>query len=206
MSSQEQASDPQGGGGYPDAERARPASNFTCPTLETERLILRPFEERDVDAYTETLQSDIVRYSLRLPDTVGRYEAWLSMAQMLGQWALRNTGNWALERKTDGAFVGRAGPFRPERADWPGIEVGWTLHPDFHGQGYATEAGRASVTWAFANHDVDAIYSCILATNLASQAVARRLGMKLFEDRVLSHYSAEPHGIWRVRREDYDAT
>ena len=179
---------------------------FTCPTLETERLILRPFEERDLDAYTETLQSAVVRHWLRLPDTIGRAEAWQGMAGMLGQWALRNTGNWALETKAEGVFVGRAGSYWPERPDWPGIEVGWTLHPDHHGKGYATEAGRASVAWVFANHDVDAVYSCILPDNTASQAVARRLGYSHWEERRFAHWPAEAHGIWRLLRADYDAT
>ena len=182
---------------------------FTCPTLETERLILRPFEERDVDAYTETLQSDIVRYSLRLPDTVGRYEAWLSMAQMLGQWALRNTGNWALERKTDGAFVGRAGPFRPERADWPGIEVGWTLHPDFHGQGYATEAGRAALAVAFDQAGYDEVWSLTATVNGPSRAVMERLGLRHVATQ--PHPALDPaspiseHVFYRLTRADYRA-
>jgi RimJ/RimL family protein N-acetyltransferase len=171
-----------------------------CPTLETERLLLRPFEENDVDAYTAVLQSPEVRALLHLPDDVGRYEAWLGMAQQLGQWELRGTGQWALVEKASGEFVGRAGTHRPERADWPGIEVGWALHPGHWGKGYATEAGGAAVEYAFAHHDVDALYSLILPENERSQAVARRLGFTLFEMFVTSHFPESPHGIWRLDR------
>jgi [ribosomal protein S5]-alanine N-acetyltransferase len=101
-----------------------------CPTVETERLLLRPFREDDVDAYAALLQTPEVRAALHLPAGVGRGEAWLGIAQTLGQWELRGTGQWALEEKASGAFVGRAGTHSPERADWPGIEVGWALHPD----------------------------------------------------------------------------
>lgn len=174
-----------------------------CPRLESERLILRPFREDDVDAYNAILRSPQVRASLHLPDDVGRYEAWLSIAQQLGQWELRGTGQWALEAKTDGVLVGRAGMHWPARADWPGIEIGWTLHPDQWGKGYATEAGGAAVAYAFAHHDVDALYSVILPENDASQAVARRLGFTLWETRALSHLPALDHGIWRLRRDDY---
>ena len=137
---------------------------------------------------------------MHLADDVGRYDAWLGMAQQLGQWELRGTGQWALEEKASGVFVGRAGTHRPERADWPGIEVGWCLPPDHWGKGYATEAGAAAVEWAFAQHDVDALYSVILPENTASQAVARRLGFTLYETRALAHFPSLPHGIWRLRR------
>jgi RimJ/RimL family protein N-acetyltransferase len=91
---------------------------------------------------------------------------------------------------------------RPARDEWPGIEIGWALHPDHWGKGYATEAGAASVQYAFAHHDVDAIYSCILAENTRSQAVARRLGFTPWEERVLSHFPSMPHMIWRLARAD----
>jgi RimJ/RimL family protein N-acetyltransferase len=172
-----------------------------CPTLETERLLMRPFREDDLDAFTAVLQSPEVRASLHLPDDVGRYEAWLGMAQQLGQWELRGTGQWALVEKASGEFVGRAGTHRPERADWPGIEVGWALHPGHWGKGYATEAGGAAVEYAFAHHDVDALYSVILPENTASQAVARRLGFTLSETRALSHFPELQHGIWRLARQ-----
>jgi RimJ/RimL family protein N-acetyltransferase len=171
-----------------------------CPTLETDRLRLRPFEERDVDAYSALLQTPEVRASLHLPADVGRYEAWTGMAQQLGQWELRGTGQWALVEKATGVFVGRAGTHWPERADWPGIEVGWALHPDHWGKGYATEAGGAAIEYAFAHHDVDALYSVILPENAASQAVARRLGFTLVETRPLSHFPELAHGIWRLER------
>jgi RimJ/RimL family protein N-acetyltransferase len=143
-----------------------------CPTIETDRLILRPFREDDLDAYTEMLRSSEVRASFHLPDDVGRKQAWSAMAAWLGQWELRGTGQWAVEDHATGAFLGRAGMHLPERADWPGIEIGWALHPRSWGKGYATEAGAASVEYAFAHHDVDALYSVILPENKRSQAVA----------------------------------
>ena len=173
-----------------------------CPTIETDRLLLRPFREDDTDAYTAVLRAPEVRASLHLPDDVGRFDAWIGMAQQLGQWELRGTGQWALEEMATGAFVGRAGTHNPARDDWPGIEVGWALHPVHWGKGYATEAGAAAVAYAFAHHEVDALYSVILPENLASQAVARRLGFAPWEERVLSHLPSLPHMVWRLTRAD----
>jgi len=170
-----------------------------CPTIETERLILRPLRDDDLDAYTAIYQTPEVRRWLHLADDIGREQVCASMATNLGQWELRNTGAWALEEKSTGRLVGRAGSHRPERANWPGIEIGWTLHPAHWGKGYATEAGAVARDWVFANHDVDAVYSCILDDNLGSQAVARRLGFTPWEPRVLSGLE---HMVWRLRRTD----
>jgi RimJ/RimL family protein N-acetyltransferase len=172
----------------------------TCPTLETDRLILRPFNDDDVDRYFAIHDSPEVRAALHLAPEFDREMAWGALAHWLGQWALRNSGNWAVELKSTGELIGRAGTHRPERADWPGLEVGWTFHPAHWGKGYATEAGRRSIDWAFANHDDSELFSCILPTNTASQAVAQRLGYAFRDERVLSFFPSNPLGIWVLPR------
>tara|TARA_Y100001970_G_C14190639_1_gene835154 strand:- start:1181 stop:1708 length:528 start_codon:yes stop_codon:yes gene_type:complete len=167
-----------------------------CPTLETENLILRPFKDEDVDDYFGVLDSPEVRRWLHIPESLDRSDAWQQMAWFVGQWELRGTGHWALEEKKSGQFVGRAGLHRPERHDWPGVEVGWLLHPDYWGRGYATEAGAAAVRYGFEELQVDKLFSCILPENHRSQAVAKRLGFEFLEERVLAFFPKLPHGIW----------
>ncbi len=171
-----------------------------CPTIETERLRLRPLTEADLDRYFAIHSSPEVRASLHLPDTFDREDAWAQMASHRGQWALRGSGQWGVELKSDGTLIGRAGTHRPERADWPGLECGWTFDPAHWGHGYATEAGRATVDWAFATHDEDRLFSVILPDNAASQAVAGRLGFTLLEERTLAFFPSSPHGIWTLAR------
>jgi len=171
-----------------------------CPTVETERLFLRPFRESDLDRYFAIHSTPEVRASLHTPDSFSRDDAWAQMAAHRGQWALRGTGQWAIELKTTGEMIGRAGTHRPERADWPGIECGWTFDPAHWGKGYATEAGRATVEWAFAAHDVDRLFSVILPANQPSQAVAERLGFTPLEERTLAFFPTAPHGIWVLPR------
>ena len=177
-----------------------------CPTLLTERLILRPMEESDLDAYTGLLATPEIRAALHLSGTPSPREAWLGMAQWRGQWELRGSGQFAVEERATGAFVGRAGLHRPEQDDWPGLEVGWALHPTWWGRGYATEAGAASLAYAFDVMGEPEVFSVILPENLASQAVARRLGLSLVEERVLSSYPSAPHGIWRIDRARWSAS
>jgi RimJ/RimL family protein N-acetyltransferase len=182
-----------------------PKRTTVCPTIGTERLIMRPFREDDVDAYTAMLQTPEVRASLHLPDDIGREQAFSQMCGWLGQWELRGTGQWALQERTTGVFVGRAGSHWPERVDWPGIEIGWTLHPEHWGKGYATEAGAAAVQYVFAHHVVDEIYSMILPENAASRAVAKRLGFTQWELRRFVHFPELEHMIWRLKRAEYEA-
>ena len=94
--------------------------------------------------------------------------------------------------------MGRAGLHRPEVADWPGLEVGWALRPAYWGKGYATEAGRRSITYAFEEMEADEVFSVIHPGNERSQAVARRLGLSLVDERVLSSLPDSAHGIWRL--------
>ena len=70
------------------------------------------------------------------------------------------------------------------------------LHPDYWGMGYATEAGAEAIRYAFEELDLERIYSCILPENVQSQAVARRLGMELLEERTMAYFPSAPHGIW----------
>jgi len=176
-----------------------------CPTLVTERLILRPLEETDLDAYTELLMIPEIGRSLRLAADVSRAEAWRAMAQWRGQWELRGSGQWAVEERSTGRFLGRAGLHHPEQDDWPGLEVGWALHPSYWGQGFATEAGVGSMAYAFEVMGAREVFSVILPDNDRSMAVARRLGLTLVEEeRVLSSYPDEPHGIWRIGRDEWD--
>jgi RimJ/RimL family protein N-acetyltransferase len=147
--------------------------------IETDRLILRPFSQADFDTYA-AIHSDpeVTRYLTGSP--MARWEAWRSMAMFVGHWQLRGYGVWAVEEKSTGAFVGRAGLHNPE--GWPGPEVGWTLARSAWGRGYATEAGRAAMTYAFDVLGWDHIISVIHPDNARSIRVAERLGLSFERD------------------------
>ena len=174
-----------------------------CPEIETRRLRLRPFADSDLAAYTAIMTSPPVRRSLFSPDDLDEYRCWEQMVAFAGQWELRGTGCWAVEELATGRLVGRAGTHFPHRFDWPGVEVGWTLDPAVWGRGYATEAGRAAVDWAFTALPVTELHSMIHVENPASEAVARRLGFQLLETRVFAWFPAIAHGRWMLTREQW---
>jgi RimJ/RimL family protein N-acetyltransferase len=169
------------------------------PRLETERLILRGLTEADFEVFAQYMADpEVMRYLTGEP--MSRADAWRSLAASLGHWHLRGYGTWGVERKDDGAFIGRVGMLNPE--GWPGLEVGWTLGRPYWGKGYATEAARAAMAYAFATQTVERVISIIDPDNVASQAVAARLGETKGERRELviggKIYLAD---IWSIARD-----
>ena len=148
--------------------------DLAIPTIETERLTLRPMREADATALFEISQDpDVVRFvgDRHVPTL---QEAWRMVAGWIGHWALRGYGQWAIEEHESGRFIGRAGIINP--ADWPGPEVGYLLGRPWWGRGYATEAARAAMDWGFRDRGFTDLLSLIDPENHASIAVATRLG------------------------------
>ena len=176
-----------------------------CPTLATDRLTLRPFRAEDLDPLFAVMSTDEVKASLHLPDDFTRSAAWGSMTAFAGLWELRGVGQWALEERSGGRFVGRAGLYWRPEPEWPGVEVGWMLDPSAWGLGYATEAGARSVHYGFEEVGEDTLFSVILPGNVRSEAVARRLGFAPWEERVLPHFPSAAHVVWRLERSTWEA-
>lgn len=180
------------------AEHPQTFAMIHIPTLTTHRLILRAFRDDDLDAYAEMCaDADVMRY-LGEGKTLSRADAWRQLAFFVGHWQLRGFGLWALEEKASGRFIGRAGPLQPE--GWPGFEVGWTLARGSWGKGYATEAAREALRYAFEELDRDHVISIIRPDNLPSIRVAERLGERL-EGEVESFFGSPAliYGIHRPR-------
>ena len=166
------------------------------PTLTTERLILRPFRDGDIDAYAEICaDAEVMRY-LVPGQPISRAEAWRQMAFIMGHWHLKGFGFWALEERATGRLVGRAGLQHPE--GWPGFEAGWTLGRPYWGHGYATEAAREALRYAFEDLDRDHVISLIRPGNEPSIRVAERLGERLEGETEVMGGPAFVYGIDRA--------
>jgi len=136
---------------------------------------MRAFRVDDLDAYAAMCADPEVMRFLGTGVTLDRSEAWRSMAGFLGHWALRGYGMWALEEKQTGTLVGRSGFLNPE--GWPGFELGWTLGRPSWGKGFATEAARRALDYAFEDLGRKRVISLIRPANTPSMRVAERLGM-----------------------------
>ena len=146
------------------------------PVIETARLILRPWRASDIADNTRML-SDPETARFITPDhqpVASELKGWRNAAVISGHWALHGFVMSAAEVMSSARYIGRVGPYCPP--EWPGLEVGWGIAKECRGKGYAVEAARAAIDFVFANFTVDRIIHCIDPANVASQAVARRLG------------------------------
>ena len=105
--------------------------------------------------------------------------------------------SWS-RKSARGKFAGGSG--RGFRRAGRAFEVGWGIASEFRGKGYAVEAARASIDWSFATFEIDQIIHCIDRENVASQAVARRLGAdKQGEIDLFGHVA----DVWVTTRESW---
>ena len=167
------------------------------PTLETERLILRPPTHADFDGFAAmSAEAETMRF---LGGRQERDAAWRSMAVLAGSWMLQGFGMFSVIEKQSGVWIGRVGPWHPggEDSGWPGAEVGWGVRRAFAGKGYAFEAAEAAMDWAFEHLSWSEVIHCIEHNNARSIALAHRLGSsKLRQARLPAPNSSRHRRLW----------
>jgi RimJ/RimL family protein N-acetyltransferase len=147
----------------------------TIPTLETSRLTLRVFRADDIEAMAQIYADpDVARYITMDGLPQSRLNAWRSMTNIMGHWALRGFGMWAVELKARQELIGFMGPHFPE--SWPGEEIGWALAQAHWGHGYATEGVKACLDYAFDVLKWPKVIHIINPANTRSIAVAEKVG------------------------------
>jgi len=147
-------------------------------TLSTERLLLRPFEPRDVPAVHAACQDpDVLRWTT-LPEPYERRHAqeFVLSAGPAG-WREDTAYNFGVFTR-DGALVGSMGLVRAAQLRTPErrAELGYWTAREQRRRGYTVEAARAVIDWAFAELGAERLEWYAEAGNTASRAVALRLG------------------------------
>jgi len=170
------------------------------PVLETPRLILRPPMPEDFPRWAESMAHESARFIGGPLDTPAA--AWRPFMTMAGAWALTGIGMFSLIEKGAGLWMGRIGPWRP--LDWPGNEVGWGVHPEAAGRGYALEAAGATMDYAFDVLGWDDVIHCIAPDNIPSQRLAMKLGSRnLGPTRLPPPYDEVAVDRWGQTRADW---
>ena len=174
------------------------------PTLETDRLILRPPKAEDFASWTAFhADADVMQH---LGGVQGPELTWRSICTMTGAWSIEGFSMFSVIEKATGHWVGRLGPWRPH--GWPGTEIGWGLSRASWGKGYATEGAAACMDYVVDILGWDEIIHTILPENSGSIAVAKRLGSRLlrqvptpppFEGMIWDVYG-QTADDWRARR------
>lgn len=147
--------------------------------METGRLKLRPFNRGDVDAvFAYRSLPEVARYLF--DDPLSHEECAEAVRLRAGQIAFTAEGDkilLAVERKQDGRLIGEVSLIWRSIADEQ-AEIGYILHPEAQGLGFATEAARALLAFAFGQVRLHRVYARCDARNAASAQVMRRLGMR----------------------------
>lgn len=143
--------------------------------IETERLTLRAWRATDLMPFHAMGQdAEVMRYyGPRATMADCRY----TYRQMTTAQSTHGHCFWALERRSDRAFIGFCGILPANPVIGGEVEIGWQLARGAWGQGLATEAARASLHWAWSHLDVPAVAAVTVPANRRSRELMLRLGM-----------------------------
>lgn len=158
------------------------------------------FREEDFEPYAVLCSDAEVMRFLGEGRALNRMEAWRQMAFIMGHWQLRGYGMFAVEERESKALVGRVGFLNPE--GWPDFELGWTLGREHWGKGYATEAARKALEYAFTELKREHLISLIHPDNTASIKVAERLQERMEGETELFGHEVLIYGINREQWRD----
>lgn len=190
---------------------------MTRPTLATERLILRPWQESDLAPFA-ALNAD-ARVMEYMPARLDRAGSDALVARAQAHFDRHGFGPWAVELRSgepgsgDAGLIGFVGLMVPsfEAHFTPCVEVGWRLAFVHWGRGYATEAAQAALAFGFGSAGLDEIVSFTSVGNARSRAVMERLGMRRdpaddFDHPTLPEgHALRRHVLYRLARRDWEA-
>lgn len=168
--------------------------------LETKRLIIRNFSQKDLDALVPILGNDkVMRFSLKGPlktrEDVQAYLKWILDHDEKYGYSL-----FAILEKHSQQLIGFAGFMCQTIDEEQRTELGYRLHPDYWGQGIALEATSALADYAFNQMHVKELVSIIDPKNEPSVKLAKRLGMHLSKNTSYKGFSV---GIYLLKHEVY---
>ena len=145
--------------------------------IDTERLILRGWGERDLHPFH--MMSQDPKVMATLGPLMSRDECAAAIARLEAARAQFGYTFWAVERREDGAFLGWCG-VKPGPAGTPiagEMEIGWRLGSHYWGQGYAREAAQATLDWVWENTDAPLVAAITSVGISPSWGLMERLGM-----------------------------
>jgi RimJ/RimL family protein N-acetyltransferase len=145
--------------------------------LETKRLILRGWEDRDRGEFARlNASSEVMEF---FPSAWTSSESDAVFEKLKKDIDERGWGLWALEEKSSGNFIGFTGLAIPrfEAAFLPAIEIGWRILPEFWNRGLATEAALKSLWFGFHVLNLEEIVSFTAVGNVKSQRIMEKIGM-----------------------------
>ena len=186
-------------------QNARQPVNYE--RLTTERLLLRTWKPQDLEPFA-SLNSD-PRVTKYLAKNMTREESDAMAGRITGHFTQHGFGLWAVEvigQQPFIGFVGLANATFPAHFT-PCVEIGWRLACEHWGRGYATEAARAALHFAFDQLQLDEVVSFTTVSNARSRRVMEKLGMSRNPADDFEHpnlhpdHPLRPHVLYRISRD-----
>jgi RimJ/RimL family protein N-acetyltransferase len=174
--------------------------------IRTERLVLREWRDDDRDDWAAmNADPEVMEF---YPSTLDRAQADAAFDRLSAGVAERGWGLWAVEH--EGRFLGYTGLSTVgfDAHFTPATEIGWRLRRDAWGHGFATEAARAALGFAFDDLGLAELVSFTSVINKRSRAVMARLGMThdpaddFDNPRVAPGSPLVPHVLYRARAQE----
>jgi RimJ/RimL family protein N-acetyltransferase len=168
------------------------------PILVTERLELRELTAEDVPFLTGLLTDPQVMYAWPRPYTSGEVGAWIDRQRE--RYRRDGCGYWLASDRRLGLPVGQAGLMRSDVAGTSQLGLGYIFDRAHWGRGYASEAARGCVSYAFERLGQQRVIALIRPENGPSRAVAGRLGMRLVGETL---HAELLHMIYAIDRSEW---
>lgn len=169
--------------------------------LDTRRLLLRPMGGRHLSQILEIWTYPDVRRHLWDDKVIGEERAGLEIARSKEMFRAEGFGQWAVRRRDKRRVIGSCGLLHIPGCEQ--IELVYCTDPRLWNQGYATEAARAVVDFAFLEAGIPLLFGRCALDNSASRRVLEKVGMRPG----LAHPSPDCHGTHlSLQRDDYLTT
>ena len=150
----------------------------TPSKLETERLILRPYQKGDGNPYFSLLQHnrDHLKEHVNEATTIkDKEQAEIRVRELAADWVSRTRFVMSIWEKVSGTYIGEIW-IEPMKWDVPSFEIGWFLDKDYERKGFATEAVKISLTFLFEDLKAHKVVAKARETNVRSFKLAERCG------------------------------
>lgn len=148
--------------------------------IETERLVLREYQESDFLSLFEILSDPVTMQHYPKPYDEEGTKRWINWC--INSYQKNGFGLWAIILKESNTFIGDCG-ISLQNIDGQWLpEIGYHINKHYWQKGYAKEAALAVKEWAFKNTNYNALYSYMVSTNVASYKTAMSIGMKKIKE------------------------
>ena len=181
-------------------------------TLKTERLILRPWCEQDLEPFAK-LNADprVMEY---FPATLSKAESDQLAGRIKTKMDEKGWGIWAVSVPGVAEFIGFIGLNSEDQISFPApftpaVEVGWRIAFEYWGKGYATEGAKAALAYGFETLNLGEIVSFTAVQNMRSRRVMERIGMHHDQRDDFDHpklaegHPLRKHVLYRLSQEEW---